>query len=105
MKLLRAILSRTVQRLGARQETAFDLRIMAATNVDLAAARTGAIPATISTTVSGYEITVPPQRRRGAADIRALITTILQRFSERRRIAAPLIDSMAMEVLLTYAAG
>src|SRR5258707_3672759 len=38
MKLLRAVQSRTIQRLGARQDTAFDVPIIPATNLDLAAA-------------------------------------------------------------------
>jgi two-component system, NtrC family, response regulator HydG len=103
MKLLRAIQSRTIQRLGARQETAFDVRIIAATNVDLAAARTkGRFREDLYYRLRVYEITVPPLRRRSAADIRTLVTTILQRFAHRRRIAAPVIDPTAMDLLLRY---
>ena len=44
-KLLRALQQRTVQRLGGSRETSFDVRVIAATNVDLAAATArGALP-------------------------------------------------------------
>jgi two-component system response regulator HydG len=104
MKLLRAIQSRTIQRLGARQETAFDVRIIAATNVNLAAARAGGrFRDDLYYRLNVYEISVPSLRRRGARDVRALVTTILQHFADRRRIAPPLIDPMAMDHLLRYA--
>lgn len=103
MKLLRAIQSRTVQRLGARQETGFDVRIIAATNVDLAAARAaGRFREDLYYRLKVYEITVPPLRRRGAEDVRILVATILQRFADRRRISAPSIDPVAMDLLLRH---
>lgn len=104
MKLLRAIQSRTIQRLGARQELAFDVRIIAATNVDLNAARAaGRFRDDLYYRLNVFEISVPPLRRRGAVDVRALVTTILQHFADRRRIAPPLIDAGTMERLLSYA--
>lgn len=104
MKLLRAIQSRTIQRLGARQETAFDVRITAATNVDLVAARaSGRFREDLYYRLNVYGIAVPSLRRRGARDVRALTARILQQFADRRRIDPPLIDPLAMDLLLRYA--
>lgn len=101
MKLLRALQSRTVQRLGARHEMRFDVRIIAATNVDLAAAKErGRFREDLYYRLRVYEITVPPLRRRGAEDIRALARTILATLAARRRRAPPQIEASAMDVLL-----
>jgi transcriptional regulator with GAF, ATPase, and Fis domain len=101
MKLLRAIQSRTIQRLGGRQDTAFDVRILAATNVDLAAAAArGRFREDLYYRLKVYEIAVPPLRRRGADDIRALATAILGRLAARRRRATPAIDPQVLECLV-----
>jgi transcriptional regulator with GAF, ATPase, and Fis domain len=102
MKLLRAIQSRTIQRLGGRQETPFDVRIIAATNVDLAAAvARGRFREDLFYRLKVYEIGVPPLRRRGADDIRALAAVILCRLAERRRRAPPAIDPQVLECLVS----
>jgi two-component system, NtrC family, response regulator HydG len=101
MKLLRAVQSRTVQRLGARQDTAFDVRIMAATNIDLAAAMArGRFREDLYYRLKVYEIGVPPLRHRGAGDIRELSVAILDRLAERRRRVAPGIDPQVMDWLI-----
>jgi two-component system, NtrC family, response regulator HydG len=103
MKLLRALQERTVQRLGARQETAFDVRVIAATNVDL----TRAIAARrfredLYYRLKVYALKVPPLRRRGAADIRALTSTIVARFAERRHRPAPVVEPVVLERLVRH---
>ena len=100
-KLLRAVQSRTIQRLGGRQEVAFDVRILAATNVDLdAATARGRFRQDLYYRLKVYEIRVPPLRRRGPADVRALITVILGRLAERRRRAPPAVDPQVLDLLL-----
>ena len=100
MKLLRAIQSRTVQRLGGSQRRAFDVRIMAATHVDLAGAvARGRFREDLYYRVKVYEIAVPPLRRRGSADIRALSAAIVGRLAARRGRAAPAIDDRLLELL------
>jgi two-component system response regulator HydG len=101
MKLLRAVQSRTVQRLGARQDTAFDVRIMAATNIDLASAMArGRFREDLYYRLNVYEIRVPPLRHRGPADVRELSVAILDRLAERRRRVAPGIDPQVMDWLI-----
>jgi two-component system NtrC family response regulator len=104
LKLLRALQSRVVQRLGATGETQFDVRVIAATNVDLDAARSaGRFRNDLYHRLSVYEIVVPPLRRRGAGDIHALAFTILERCCARRRRPAPQIDSAVLECFAEYA--
>ena len=104
MKLLRALQSRVVLRLGSTRETRFDARVIAATNVDLAEARNrGRFREDLHYRLSVYDIKVPPLRRRGADDIEAIVAAVLQRLAARRRIAAPRIDSAAMALLTRYA--
>jgi two-component system response regulator HydG len=104
MKLLRALQSRTVQRLGSTRETAFDARVMAATNVDLAAALArGRFREDLYYRLKAYEIRVPPLRRRGAADIQALVLAIAGRLAERRGRPLPVIDPAAMDRILQHA--
>jgi transcriptional regulator with GAF, ATPase, and Fis domain len=101
MKLLRAVQSRTLQRLGARQETAFDVRLIAATHVDLAAAvARGRFREDLYYRLKVYEIGVPPLRRRGADDVRELAATILRRLADRRGRGAPSIDPEVLEWLI-----
>jgi transcriptional regulator with GAF, ATPase, and Fis domain len=99
-KLLRALQSRTVQRLGARHETAFDVRILAATHVDLAAAVAACrFREDLYYRLTVYEIVVPPLRSRGADDVRELAAAILRRLASRRGRAVPAIDASVMQGL------
>lgn len=103
MKLLRVLQSRKVQRLGGREETPFDVRVVAATNVDLSAAKAaGRFREDLYYRLSVYEISVPPLRSRGPADIRALASAVLIRLAARRRCAPPTIDAAAMDLLVRH---
>jgi transcriptional regulator with PAS, ATPase and Fis domain len=103
MKLLRALQHRTVQRLGSGQETPFDVRVIAATNVDLAAAKSrGRFREDLYYRLKVYEVYVPPLRRRGAGDIKALTRAILARFAERRRRPPPVLDAETLDLLVRY---
>jgi len=103
MKLLRALQQRTVQRLGGTQETSFDVRIIAATNVDLSAATVqGRFREDLYYRLRVYEMAVPPLRRRGAGDICALSDAILARFAERRRRPVPMLDAALVDRLVRY---
>lgn len=103
MKLLRAIQSRTIQRLGAVKDTRFDVRLIAATNIDLARATAqGRFRQDLYYRLNVYEVVVPPLRERGAADIAALTTAILAQLSSRRRRPAPAIEGDALEILIRH---
>jgi transcriptional regulator with PAS, ATPase and Fis domain len=103
MKLLRALQQRTVQRLGGTQEMPFDVRIIAATHVDLSTATAqGRFREDLYYRLKVYEVIVPPLRRRGAGDICALSEAILARFAERRRRPAPTLDAALVDRLVRY---
>lgn len=100
-KLLRALQSRTVQRLGARHETAFDVRVLAATHVNLAAAvAERRFREDLYYRLNVYEIIVPPVRSRGEHDVRALAAAILRRLSSRRGRPVPAVDPALMQWLV-----
>lgn len=93
MKLLRALQQRSVLRLGARRETAFDLRVIAATNADLARATSdGRFREDLYYRLKVYVIRIPPLRERIAGDLADLSAAILRRFAGRRAAVAPLVD-------------
>ena len=103
MKLLRALQERTVQRLGGRQETAFDVRILAATNVDLARARArGRFRDDLYYRLKVYELHVPPLRRRGAADVIALAHAVAARLAERRGRLPSSLDPRVLELFARH---
>jgi transcriptional regulator with GAF, ATPase, and Fis domain len=100
MKLLRAVQSRTVQRLGGSHTIPFDVRIIAATHVDLAeAVSRGRFRDDLYYRLKVYEIVVPPLRRRGADDLGVLTTAIVRRLADRRGGAVPAIAPDAGERL------
>ena len=105
MKLLRTLQQRTVQRLGGRRETAVDVRVIAATNVDLAVARArGRFREDLYYRLNVYGLRVPPLRARGPGDIRALARAILLRLTERRRREAVVVNE-EVEMAIEYAQG
>jgi transcriptional regulator with PAS, ATPase and Fis domain len=98
MKLLRALQERTVQRLGGRHEAAFDVRVIAATNVDLARATAqGRFRPDLYYRLNVYALEVPPLRARGAADIRSLASAMLARLAERRGRMPPALSRDVLE--------
>jgi transcriptional regulator with GAF, ATPase, and Fis domain len=104
MKLLRAVQSRTVQRLGGSQLTPFDVRIVAATHVDLAdAVARGRFREDLYYRLKVYEIVVPALRRRGRDDIIALASAIVHQLADRRRLARPAIDRDVLDTFAGYA--
>jgi transcriptional regulator with PAS, ATPase and Fis domain len=103
MKLLRALQQRTVQRLGGRQDVAFDVRVIAATNVDLAAARErGRLREDLYFRLKVYELHVPPLRHRGAGDLVELTRVIVRSLAERRQRTPPAIDPRVLECFAAH---
>jgi transcriptional regulator with PAS, ATPase and Fis domain len=103
MKLLRAIQSRTVQRLGSTQPRRVDVRVMAATHVDLAAAvARGRFREDLYYRLNVYEIAVPPLRRRGDADLRTLAASIVSALAARRGRPAPAIEEPVLDALVQH---
>src|SRR5262249_55894618 len=82
VKLLRALQTAEVERLGSERPTKVDVRIVAATNVDLREAlQSGKFRADLYYRVNTFPITIPPLRER-KADIPALITRFVEKYCE-----------------------
>lgn len=101
-KLLRTIEDKRVRPLGATEETAVDVRIIAATNSDLEAAmRNGRFRSDLYYRLATVTLSVPPLRER-TEDIPLLIKHFLTRAAAEAGKAVPEIKPEAMSRLLRY---
>lgn len=102
VKLLRALESRVVRRLGGKKEISVDIRIIAATNRDLQVALTeGELRDDLYYRLAVVELYLPPLRER-AGDIHLLANEFLTRFSQENGKPITGFDEAAMEWILTY---
>ena len=101
-KLLRAIQEREFERLGSTRTRRVDLRLITATNCDLAAmveART--FRADLFYRLNVFPIHLPPLRER-KADIPALARYFTQKFAQKMHRPIDTIPTRAMEALLAW---
>ena len=101
-KLLRAIQEREFERLGSTRTRRVDLRLITATNCDLAAmveART--FRADLFYRLNVFPIHLPPLRER-KADIPALARYFTQKFAQKMHRPIEVIPTRAMEALLAW---
>ncbi|GEM_PF-19694 len=102
VKLLRAIESRLVRRLGGKKEIAVDIRVVAATNKDLQQALAdGELREDLYYRLAVVELYLPPLRER-AGDIQLLANEFLARYAQQNGKAITGFDEAAMEWILTY---
>jgi two-component system response regulator HydG len=81
VKLLRVLQTGEIERLGAEQPTQVDVRIVAATNVNLQQAmQTGKFRSDLFYRLNTFPITIPPLRER-TADIPALVARFVEKYS------------------------
>jgi len=101
-KLLRAIEAQEFERLGGVKTIKVDVRILAATNVDLeAAVKTGRFRADLYYRLKVLPITVPPLRER-REDIPVLAEYFLNRHAARHRKKITRIHPATSEALVAY---
>src|SRR5919197_4561548 len=102
VKLLRALESRTVRRLGGKKEIGVDIRIVAATNKDVQKALTdGQLREDLYYRLAVVEIALPPLRER-MGDIKLLASEFLERFSQQNGKKIVGFDDAAMDWILSY---
>jgi DNA-binding NtrC family response regulator len=101
-KVLRVLEDRTVERVGGEEAKAVDVRLVAATNQDLASAtRQGRFREDLYHRLAVVEIQLPPLRER-AADVRALALHFAADFARRHGKA---IDSISEHALRRLASA
>ena len=101
-KLLRVLQSGQLQRLGSDREHRVDVRLIVATNRDLASeVRAGRMRADIYHRLSVYPLPVPPLRERGR-DVLLLSGFFLEENRRRLGIGSLRLEPDAQEALLAY---
>ena len=101
-KLLRVVQERRFRRLGGAKEVAVDVRIVAATNLDIEdAARTGAFRQDLFFRLAELPLHVPALRER-TGDVRRLVEHFVTDFATRYERPVPLILPAAMRLLESY---
>lgn len=101
-KLLQVLETRTVQRLGAVQPIPIDVRLICATNLQLAAAvENGTFREDLMYRINTVEIQLPPLRERGR-DIILLARHFLIKYAARYGKAVPSISRESENKLLKY---
>ena len=102
VKLLRAIESRSVRRLGGKKEIAVDIRIVAATNMDLQKALSeGELRDDLYYRLAVVELYIPPLRER-ISDVQLLANEFLLRFSRQNSKQLNAFDEDAWSWIHAY---
>lgn len=102
VKLLRVIQERTFRRLGGRQETSVDVRLIAATNVrPLEAVAAGKLREDLYYRLNVFAIELPPLRER-KEDLPLLIQSFLKEFAPRMGKPVAAVDPAAMRILESH---
>ena len=102
VKLLRVLQERTIMRVGAREAVPVDIRLIAATNLDLAEeVRSGRFREDLFYRLSVFPIHVPSLRER-RDDIPLLAAYFLRRAAAEHQIAPPGIPPTTMQRLTEY---
>ena len=102
VKLLRALESRTVRRLGGKKEIAVDIRVVAATNRDLQKALAeNDLREDLYYRLAVVELYLPPLRER-VGDIKLLATEFLARFGAENGKQVTGFDEAAWNWILSY---
>ena len=102
VKLLRALQEGEIRRLGGTERFKVDVRIVAATNKDLAAmAAAGEFREDLYYRLAVVPIHLPPLRQR-TEEIPELVAHFVKRHSERLGVPVSGVDRPAMQALLEY---
>ena len=102
-KLLRALEQKATRRLGSTTTRAFDVRIIAASNADLAAeVRAGRFRQDLYYRLNVISLVLPPLRERGD-DVLLLAEAFLARFAAQYGLPHPALDPDARRALVTHA--
>lgn len=102
VKLLRVLQEREVVRIGARKPIPVDVRVVAATNVDLNyAVQAGHFRRDLLYRINIAQVRLPPLRER-PGDILPLAHHFMKQYSKKMSTALPLLTADARDALLNY---
>ncbi|PAU73906.1 sigma-54-dependent transcriptional regulator [Halomonas salipaludis] len=102
VKLLRVLQERCIERLGANEPVALDIRVIAATKVDLrAAAEAGDFREDLYYRLDVVTLPIPPLRER-REDIPLLFQHFAVVAANRSGLEAPPVDNAGMSVLMAH---
>ena len=102
VKLLRALESRSIRRLGGKREIAVDIRVVAATNKNLQKAiADGELREDLYYRLAVVEIYLPPLRER-LGDVKLLANEFLARYAQQNGKKVTGFDSDAWSWILNY---
>jgi Nif-specific regulatory protein len=102
-KLLRVLQDREFERVGGTQTVKVDVRIVAATNRDLAKmVAEGKFREDLYYRIKVVEMVLPPLRERGGEDIERLTRHFVATAAKRHRLEPPRLSAAALERLKTY---
>jgi Nif-specific regulatory protein len=102
-KLLRFVQERQFERIGGRETLTADVRLVAATNRDLAAmSSAGQFRSDLYFRLRVVEIEIPPLRARGPEDITDLAEHFVQQFSRRYRKGPLRLSDSGRAALTAY---
>jgi two-component system, NtrC family, response regulator PilR len=102
IKLLRVLQDRVVRKVGSNVEAAVDVRVIAATNRDLAESiREGTFREDLFYRINVIPITLPPLRHR-REDIPLLVEHFIEKFCTRMGVPRKRISSDAMRAIEKY---
>ncbi|KAA0256328.1 MAG: PAS domain S-box protein [Chlorobiota bacterium] len=102
IKLLRVLQEGTFERLGESVTRKVDVRIIAATNIDIKSAlANGSLREDLYYRLNVVPITVPPLRER-KEDIPLLVNHFMKKFTTVFKVQEKTIDDEALDILMTY---
>jgi Nif-specific regulatory protein len=102
-KLLRFLQERELERVGGREVIKADVRVVAATNLDLAqAVAAGSFRKDLFYRIKVVEIAMPPLRDRGGDDISLLADHFLDSYSRKHKKPVTGFDAQAVAMLRAY---
>ena len=102
VKLLRVLQTGEIERLGDDQTRKIDVRLVAATNVDLQQAiAAGRFRADLYYRLATYPVVIPPLRDR-RSDIPLLAASLLEKYEESYHKKLQGISDRAMQALMSY---
>jgi two-component system nitrogen regulation response regulator NtrX len=102
-KLLRALETGEVERVGAQQPVRVDVRVIAATNRDMAVERAaGRFRQDLYYRLNVIRLHMPPLRDR-TGDIPALVSHFMERLQRRHGLERPVLEDSAFDRMRAYA--